>query len=579
MPMRALLPFLAVLLLLLGAAAAWWAAHTGHAAMLGHLNAIAPDGDVESYTAAFHHRVQANLRMAAIFLALAAAACTVLAVRMRRVPAGAWARFRSDLRETAARYAKRTSPAHKRHVLLLIAVGTALRIWMMCAPITYDEAFTWTYYASRPLHVVLCEYAYPNNHIFHTLWVKLSTLLFTPGLFSLRLPALVAAILFMPAFYLFVRATFNRYIAVLALALVAASPVLVEYGALARGYSITWLCMAMALLLGRHLLKEGGRTSAVLLGLVLAIGTWTVPTMVYPALMVLAWLAVHLLARHGTRGMAAQAGGLVVAAGVWLAVSALLYLPVLAVYGSGHLLDHPVLERPDRATFFRTLGERLLSVHAHLAGGNWAATRIIALVLCIVAGHHSGRYRALLFAAFCGSVPLMLLQGQVAPGRVWLYLVPFAHLGVAIGLFYLLKAVQEKMLPGWGKRRRVMQASVVLVPIVAWPLSGPLPEDAVRSPEAREAAAYLHRAMDPGDRAYTRFPWDAPIEFHAVAEGMDRALFHRPPVPGGMRFVAVGRDQGQTVAGVLMHHRADTTGAHRAELVVDLPRLGIFAVR
>lgn len=581
MPVRPIILLALAVLSILIAAVAWTGSLTGHAEALHHLSSMAPDGRVESYTPEFHDRIRANLRT----LTAGALLCALVALAAwwRYRPRGAATsngllRFRLDLNETLRRYAKRTSPGHKRAVATLTVVGTALRAWMMFAPVSYDEAFTWTYYASRPVHVILCEYSYPNNHVFHTLLVKLSTALFTTGLFSLRLPALVAGVLLMPAFYLFVRATFNRYIGLLALALVAASPVLVEYSALARGYSITWLCLVCALLLGRHFLKEGSRVSAVLMGLVLAIGTWTVPTMVYPAIMVLVWLALQVMMRHG--GLANERmRRLVGSALIWIAVTALLYLPILVVYGSGHLLDHPILERPDRVTFFRTLGDQLLTVHAHLVGTNWMITRVVALVLCVIAGYYSGRYRSLVFAAVCGAVPLMLMQGHLAPARVWLYLVLFVHLGVAIGLFYLLKLIQEKVLPNWGKRQRIIQTSAVLVLLTAWPLTAPLPVDVVRCPEVREVAEYLHSAMEPGDRVYTKFPWDAPIEFHAVAEGMDRAMLHREPQATGIRFVAVGLEQGQTVAGILHHHQADTSAAHNAELVLDLPRLGIFAVR
>jgi general stress protein CsbA len=572
--------FIGLLLALLGLAA-WSAADTPHDEVLHHLNGIAPDGEVERYTAQFHGRVQENLRRAAALLGILGLALLVRGVRIwRRAPVstGAISGFAHDLHEVLGRYAKRTSPAHKRAVLLIILAGTLLRVWASFAPITYDEAFTWTYFASRPLHVVLCDYAYPNNHVLHTLLVKWSTTLLGTGLFSLRLPALLAAVLFMPAFYFFVRATFNRYIALMTLALVAASPVLVEYSALARGYGITWLCMAVALLLGRHQLRAGSRVSALLLGLVLALGTWAVPTMVYPGLMVLVWLLVQQMVRYGAATALRRSGGLAGAAVTWGVVTMLLYLPILIVYGPDHLLDHPVLERPEREVFLRTLGDRLVGVHAHLAGTNLRITRLLALAMCVVAGYYSGRYRSLLFAALCGALVLVPVQGHLAPARAWLYLVPFVHLGVGIGLFYMLKLINEKFLPTWGKRQRVQQTSVALMLITAWPLAAGTPRNVERFPEAREAAHYLRSAMDPGDRLYMKFPWEAPIEFHAVAAGMDRGMLHHLQ-QGGLRFVAVPWETGLEVGDILLHHHADTTGATTAQLVLDLPRLGIFAVR
>ena len=41
------------------------------------------------------------------------------------------------------------------------------RVLNLNLAVTYDEAFTFNHYASRSIAVILTEYTYPNNHIFH----------------------------------------------------------------------------------------------------------------------------------------------------------------------------------------------------------------------------------------------------------------------------------------------------------------------------------------------------------------------------------------------------------------------------
>src|SRR5690606_34647780 len=104
---------------------------------------------------------------------------------------------------------------------------------------------------SRPLGAILSDQVDPLNHVFHSLLAGISVSFFGVELVAMRFPAFLAAVLAMPLFYLFTRAMFSRYIAMIALALVASSAPLIEYGALAHGYSVTWLCMLAGLVLGR----------------------------------------------------------------------------------------------------------------------------------------------------------------------------------------------------------------------------------------------------------------------------------------------------------------------------------------
>ncbi|MCW5898768.1 MAG: glycosyltransferase family 39 protein [Flavobacteriales bacterium] len=571
-----------VVLLSALAALAWWVSRWEQATVLGHLNAIAPDGDVERYTAAFHARIQGNFRfMAGAFIVMA----VLLAAMRKRIgeamtPAasGAWGRFRADLREVRERYAKRTSFAHKRSVLLLILAGAALRAWLMPAAITYDEAFTWTYYASRPLHVILSDLSYPNNHILHTLLVKLFTTVLGVGTISLRLPAFLAGVAVMPLFYLFVRATFNRYIALMALAMVAASGPLIEYGALARGYTLTWLALMAALLLGRHFVKENNPASALLLALVLALGLWTTPVMVYQAAFVYVWIGLQLAMRYRTT-LDGRLRALVLSMLLCAGLTVLAYLPGLLTYGAGHVLRPGVTPEDTREAFRQMPAEHAYALYAYIMETSWKWLAIAGSVAILAAGYFSARYRMLLAALALGAIPLVLAQGVVAPPRAWLYILFFLHLGVAIGLFYLLKWTQEKLLTSMGKRVRAAGASVVLLVLGAWPALGVLPDRIERYPEARLAAAYLREALEPGDRVYTMFPWEAPIEFHAKAMGIPRSVFHQPPEAAGIRFVAASPADRQHWKRVLAHHKVDTLVWSQAEMVKDWPRLEIFAAR
>lgn len=573
--------FFGILALCFGlfAAVAWWGSTWPYAEAAAYLNSVAPDGDVESYTAIRHEGIRERSAWAAAglaCLALLLAWGAVQSALRNGSPAIVSNAFRADLKEVLGRYARRTSSSHKAWVAALLVGAALLRGWMLFEPITYDEAFTWTYYASRPWHVALADYSYPNNHILHTLLAKFSTQLFGVGPLALRLPAYLLSLLVLPLFYLFVRATFNRYIALLALALVAADGSLVEYGALARGYSLTWACMVAALVLGRYLLRSADRFTAVLLGLVCALGMWAVPTMIYAVAFVFIWLMLYVLLRFH-EGQVERWRALFLAGAVFVAATALLYLPILVLYGPGQLTAHPELPAPGWQAMQEGLADSVLGLGAYLSDPAPRVLFVLGVLSFFFAAYTSVKYRLMVVALLLATVPLVLLQQAVAPPRVWLFILYVLHLGTAIGLFYLLKAVQERWFTKLGKRTRTSLAAAVL--FLSFAVSGilALPGRHWRFVEAPLVAQELMRELRPGDRVYTLFPWEAPLEFHAVAAGLDRSYFHLGPDPSSKAFVVVAPTFGQSVETALKHHGADTSRLGTFEIVKAIDRTKIFA--
>jgi len=570
------LGFLLVLLALLG----WWGSGLSYASVSTHLNGLAQDGVVETYDQPFHVRIQGNLRSMSGIAAVGV--LFLIAFRDRMSPstpaessapstgvrAGALGAWRA--------YAKRTSGVHKRFVLFLIIGGAVLRAMLMVQPITYDEAFTFTYYGTRPLYVIVSDYSYPNNHIFHTLLVKLSTVVFGIGKISLRLPAFLAGVAVLPLFYFFVRAMFNRYIAVMALAMLAASGPLLEYSACARGYSLTWLFMVMALLLGRHFIKTKSGAAAALIGAVCAFGMWTVPTMIYIAIMIYLWLLISLTAKYDN-SLRSRIWDLVLSLSVFIVLTTLLYLPVILVHGFDQLLHHNTMPERNWKVFCLTHQDQALYLWAHIVDSSAAWVAILGFAGMVHATFISSKFRFLVVSTILGAVPLVLMQAAVAPPRAWLQLLFIFHLSSAIALFYLLKFIQEKVWSGFGKRQRTAVVSILLFVGFAVPGYRISKVRLAGMPEAETSAQFLQRTLLPGEKLLIDYPWDSPVEFHLMALGVDRAVIYGRPSPTGLTYVVVGPDYDQTLESVLLNHELAKEAFSRFDLVQDQRRLRIFA--
>src|SRR5215210_1486178 len=99
--------------------------------------------------------------------------------------------------------------------------GLLLRTIDLNQSIAYDEAYTFIHFASRSFKHILADYSAPNNHIFHSILMGIAYRLFGGQPWALRLPALTAGILMIPAMYITARRFFSSSQSLAASALIA----------------------------------------------------------------------------------------------------------------------------------------------------------------------------------------------------------------------------------------------------------------------------------------------------------------------------------------------------------------------
>lgn len=489
---------------------------------------------------------------------------------------GQWAEFRAGLRRGWLKLNNRTSASHKRFVWAVIVVGAALRISQMGLGVIYDEAFTFTDYASKPVGFILSNYASPNNHILHTLLVKLSCALFGVHLWSLRLPALMAGIAVMPLFYVFVRAMFNRYIALLSLSFVAASGALIEYSALARGYSLTWFFMLCAMIAGRHFAKSNNMVSATLVALFNALGMWAVTTMVYAALSCYIWLFLYLWSSYDS-SLRRRALRLLISFLTFLLLTALFYAPVIVMHSVDQLFHHPTVGENTWESFVATHQDKAFELWAYFTDTAATWISIAGMAGLAYAAYISSKYRVLLIAVVIGAVPLSVVQTMIGPPRVWTYILFNLHLSSGIAIFYLLKLVQERLYEGFSKRVRTVIASLIVLCGMGWLGITGMKDRLERHADARHAADWFIGVLKTGDRVYTATPNDAPFEFYLMVDGLDRAVVHRVRAADGRTYVLVGPGDGQTLLSVMEANNQRLPDHPSLMKVKDWKRLEIFA--
>jgi hypothetical protein len=218
------------------------------------------------------------------------------------------------------------SPARRDFycVVGIIILALAVRWGRMSQSLWYDEMTTVTEYLVRPWQRTLTPHAgeyVPNNHVLHTVLVKLVYPLVTdggdpmpPAEAVLRLPALVASLLLPIALAWPLRKS-DPLLAGVAAVTAAVNPWLVAFGTEARGYSLLLLLgiVATALLPAGRPWRSWGYAAS----LAAAICTVPLAVLLVPA---------HAIAVAVTRCSPWRRWAL--STGTGLAIAALLYLPM-----------------------------------------------------------------------------------------------------------------------------------------------------------------------------------------------------------------------------------------------------------
>ncbi len=484
--------------------------------------------------------------------------------------------FLGDLRMGLNELSRKTSTEHKAAVLLLILVGAVLRGKLLGLPVAYLEATAYIDFATQSFSRIISDYSFPTNRVFNTLLVKISTGVFGVGLFQLRLPGFIASVLCMPIYYVFVRSMFNRYIALISLAIVAASGPLLASSAPGIGYNLCWLFFTASLLLGRHFFKSNNVKSALWIALINALGLWVVPAYAYAAFAIYIWLLIALMMAYKT-SLRERMLRLVFSFIMFIVFALILYSPILQENGFDQLTNHHTQPRLEWQVFDLR--------HTDLAFAHWSMavdstsgwTVGLGLLGLLYAAFISSKLRAMLVALFISGVVMVVLIRRMEPVEVWGYPFFIFHLSSGIAVFYLLKFLQEKVFPNWGKRTRTVTASLFLLVVFGWPGYYYAAQQNYGMPQAHLSVALIKERLVPGDKLYVQHPWDDPVRFLMLSEGVDQQFITGPPAPAGKVMVAVGLRPLQTVEGVLRVNGEDPARWPDMRMVEDWIGLKIFA--
>jgi 4-amino-4-deoxy-L-arabinose transferase-like glycosyltransferase len=465
-------------------------------------------------------------------------------------------------------------------VIAATLLALVLRAYHLAIPMRYDEAVTFLSYASGDFVHAVTAYPTPNNHILHTLLVRLSVDVFEPYPFFIRAPTFIAGCLLVPATAWMAARLWDRRVGVLTAFLVAAAPVLVEYSTNARGYSLVALATVAAVAVGARLLDEPSAAGWLALAGLGVLGLYSVPVMLLPWAGITVWLFVNLFIGDGS--LLQRLRRELPLAAVTALVTALvvaLYLPVVRANGLEALTGNRFVATMGWSEFSVSVAPALAATAGHwMRGVPWpfAVLAMVGVAASVATpGRNEDRF-PLAWSLLLGVTAVMLFKRNPGEARIWLWALPLVLAYVAAGWSALLhRWVHPARAPAFIAGAGLVAATALSLYLVAdrrlWRSL-----ETGGFMEVEEVAAWLAPRVLPSDVLVTDFVSREPLAYYLSLHGIETASLAGEPGERGRAWVVVNRNEVDRAERAVMRAAALGISLETARPVARYGRVDIF---
>jgi len=520
------------------------------------LDAIAADGSADIFTQELFEKLVIRFRFfgAAIFLC---SGLLFIARRLLQVHISntfeSFLHFAKDLKQHFRETIRREEKAHFFALLILMLAAIAVRLLFLCQPMRYDESWTFTVFASRPLFVALSNYSEPNNHLFHTLLVHIAYMLLGNKPWVLRLPALVAGILVVPASYMAIRIYFDKHSALLTAGVVASSSALIGYSTNARGYTLFCLIFLLIFALANYIRQNPNSFTWLLFSILSAMGFYTIPLMLYPFGMVVVWLLLSALSKDTDLSRGYLLKRLIVSIIIVALVTFVLYLPVLVASGLKSIISSRFVAPLPWSSFVEMFPRSLRGTwnlwNRDIPQGISILFALGFIVSLVFHKRLSPNRIPVVLALVLWCLPILMIQQVVPPARTWLFFLPLYIGSASAGMIYLLRPIVRKIT----NNTSFLYATAALILSLFLSYNVVRKDSITRYNESvglENTVIYLKDYLTPGDRVVALVPLNAPVVYYFNLYGVPIEYFLLD-LRSGRRLLAIVNEQFQTLQEVL----------------------------
>ena len=461
----------------------------------------------------------------------------------------------------------------KLTLLIIVLFGAFLRIVFILTPIRYDEAYTFTVFAIKPFSFIMSDYHVPNNHILHSIFVRISFLLLGSELWVIRLPVFISGILLIIATYLLGRILYNKTTGFISSGLVAGSSLLIEYSTNARGYMLVTLLFVI-LILGALVVKSKTNYAAWAIITIASIsGMYTIPIFVYPLGMVYTWLFVSFLIKDVGKGRNSKQFILhLVLSGVVITIIVfILYLPVINSSGIDALIGNKYVESVEESQFIGNIPARIRATWQDWNRGISTPISWISFAGFLASTIFSFRLFGHKFpfplAAIIWVTIILTIQKVTPWPRVWIFFLPIYLTYATIGLMWLLNLVFSRItfVRKFYAERIKIGLTFVIIFLVGFTslMSAPMVNikriyEGGKS-EEEFVAEYLKSNLKENDTIVAIIPINYPLRYYLFNEDVPKNFLYQKAMKSTFQraWVVVNTEVNQTLPDVIRTAKLD----------------------
>lgn len=378
------------------------------------------------FTPATHGAIQWLAAIAVAAGIVVTVFATLYAERSVAVLQAWWHSARAAAGAARTRFADRR-PETKAALALLLTIQAASTLFRIThTPVSYDEAWTYLNFTSRPLYTALSYYPAPNNHILYSALTVITAGGPLPPLISMRLISLLFSLATTLALFGVGVCLFDERAVIAGVSLFAFSFPVSLYALQARGYAMLLFFTAFAFASLLVFDADPRKPSPLAVYVVAsALGFYTVPSFLYP----FASITVLVAARAAWSKEWRVVRSLLIAGGLVAALVLTLYAPVFLVSGLGAVASNPNVQRWPRGIVLTRLPAHLAAMADWLfgvrAGGIAIAIAIAAASVSVIrstVAPHTHTVLAMMLGVLLLPPVVVLVHGAIPFERTWIYL-------------------------------------------------------------------------------------------------------------------------------------------------------------
>ena len=410
------------------------------------LDLTAPDGNADQFDTFAYNSAR-------VLLGIYAAACAAMAMTVwffhNKLAEHGLAQASLRIRTSWSNFVRETKPVEWVVLFVIFMIGALARWMSLELPMHSDECWTYLNYVSRNLIHIAAQYDSPNNHVLHNLFAWFTTTLLGDTTFAIRIPAFFAGVTCLPLAYWLAYRQGNRHVAMLAMALVAAWPMLVDYSANARGYSMITAGTLALVIAADAIRREGHATAYGAFAIICALGLYTIPSFAISIITGGLWLVLVIAMERDFSRFTYISIRLTITAVVAIALTLVLYAPIIAINGVDAILSNDVVTGEQA-------GVDSIIIRIADVWQDWQQGIPLALQLGVIVGFIAAflvkghELRTLWLALLCAATLISVAQGTVGPSRIWMFALPLCLIFAALGTLL------------WWPYRRQYQASIAI---------------------------------------------------------------------------------------------------------------------